>query len=95
MNKGFQIEVFEILLWELLRVKTFFWEEVGDQNLGKTFVAAMGEALNVLKLMSRLQVAVMDHMKKNRTSCHRPSHKLCFAFLKTGGGHPWVRSSRL
>ena len=48
MNKGLQIEVFEILLWELLRVKTFFWEEVGDQTLGKTFVAAMGEAFKIV-----------------------------------------------
>ena len=35
-----------------------------DPILGKTFVAAMGEAFNLLKLMSRLQVAVMDHMRK-------------------------------
>ena len=37
-----------------------------DPILGKTIVAAMGEAFNLLKLMSRLQVAVMDHMKKQQ-----------------------------
>ena len=66
MNKGLQIEVFEILLWELLRVKTFFWEEVGDQTLGKTFVAAMGEAFNFL---CRAETDV------HKAGCRYGSHK--------------------